>query len=173
MVQFENKLTRIRASWSFFHFTLYPLRKTIKKPSKKLARKKAAPRKKREPYFELSSISDAIRFARRAAGKLLKKIVIERFELSVTVASDDPAKTGILYGGASMAIGILLPLFDDTFNVKERTISAFVDFTAHDPTMRMVAVLFVRPIQMIVLSLLLATHLPIKKRKKDKAVSVS
>ena len=79
--------------------------------------------KKREPYFELTSIKDALRFAKKAAGKTIKKVVVERFELSVTVASDDPAKTGILYGGASMAVGVLLPLFDSLFHVKERTIS--------------------------------------------------
>ena len=172
MVQYDNGLKRIRVSWGLFYLTVYPFKRAKKKTPKRHTKNKTV-RKKREPYFELSSKSDAIYFIKRATRILLKKIVFENLNLSVTVASDDPAKTGILYGGASAAIGILLPLFDDTFVVKERTVSAFVDFNAHEPSIRFEAVLFVRPIQMIILSLLLVTHLPIKKRKKDKAVSVS
>lgn len=170
-MRYDDGLKQIRASWGFLHLTLYPFKRAKKKLPKKQLQKKPA-RKKREPYFELSSTSDAIRFARYAAGKLLKKIIFERFTLSVTVASDDPAKTGILYGGASAATGILLPLFDDTFTVKERTFSVFVDFNTHEPKVSIEGVIFVRPIQMFFVTLLLVTHLPIKKRNKNKAVSV-
>ncbi|MCX7614165.1 MAG: DUF2953 domain-containing protein [Clostridiales bacterium] len=168
-------MKRIRISWGLFYFTIYPFKKAKTKKSEERLQKavQKPPQKKREPYFELTSVRKLLRFLQRTNRLLLRKIVFERFDFSITIASDDPAETGILYGGASVMIGMLLPLFDNTFNVIERSISANVDFSAKKPSLFLEAVLFVRPIQLMIISLVLITHLPIKKRKKDKAVSYS
>ncbi|GEM_PF-4699228 len=172
-VKFRNGLELLKVSFGFLHLTLFPFKAKRKKAAK--PSRKAAPAKKRELPFELSSVSDALRFARRASGKALKKIVVERFDLSLTIAAEDPAKTGILYGQASMASGILLPLFDGMFHVRERTVNIRADFSMTKPEVSVDTVIFTRPVQMLLVGSLLIFHLPvkIKKRKKDKAVSVS
>jgi len=104
----------------------------------------------------------------------VKAIVFERFDLSLIVASDDHAKTGILYGGVSMAAGVFVPLFDDAFTVKERTVRINADFSLSKPSIGLNALVFVRPERMILIGIMLLAYLPVqyKKRNKEKAVSV-
>ncbi|MDP4109179.1 MAG: DUF2953 domain-containing protein [Bacillota bacterium] len=174
-VIYENGLKRIRIYWWSLHLTVFPPKPAKKHAAKTKAKKENVREKKRELPFEITSVSDVLRFAKKSAGRTLKSVLVERFNFSLTVASDDPAKTGILFGTASAGVGMLLPLFEDLFRVKERTVNVFVDFSKDTPSLAADALIAAIPAQILLIGILLIFHLPVKwkKRNKDKAVSVS
>lgn len=69
-----------------------------------------------------------------AAGQLRQKIRIDQFDLDLTVASADPAKTAVNYGKLNGAIGMFWPLVEQNFKVKAWRIRTNVDFTTEHPT---------------------------------------
>lgn len=88
-------------------------KKKGKKPQKKKNKKKSqttpSPKKKK------SLIRD-IRFLARAAGILLKKfgrrLSVKLTRLEITIATDDAAKTALMFGGVSQAVAYLLKALD-------------------------------------------------------------
>lgn len=65
-----------------------------------------------------------------AAGRLRRAIRIDLLELRLTVGGSDPGDTALLYGGANALLGMILPLFEHAFQVRERRIATSVDFEA-------------------------------------------
>ena len=117
---------------------VWPLRKKKKpKPAKKKpVRSSNPPQPKEEPKPALSFhkvrelLETWLPLVCEAAGRLRRAIRVDLLELRLTMGGSDPGDTALLYGGANALLGMILPLFEHAFQVRERRISTSVDFEA-------------------------------------------
>lgn len=111
----------------------------LEKPKKeKKAKKKKAPTKEGEgekagPRRKLPPIMDLILLAMEAAGGLKRKIRIDRVVVHLTWASSDPADTAVGFGRMSAAMGMLWPLIENNFKVKDHDLGVAVAFDREKP----------------------------------------
>lgn len=83
------------------------------------------PKKRGGDYKQLLALA---RHAVHAAGKLLKAITIHNLQMDFTVATDDPFKTAMIFGGSGAGVGILLPYLESHFSIKKKQINVQADF---------------------------------------------
>ena len=74
----------------------------------------------------------------------------------LTAAASDPASAALMFGGANAAVGMIWPLVEQNFNVKDRDIRTRVDFTAQRPEIALSAAATLTAAQAISLALRLA-----------------
>jgi hypothetical protein len=107
--------------------------KTKKKPAKekkkKASGKAGEPAKKKEggsftDFLPLVSI--ALDLLRDFGGKLR----VNRLELNLILAGDDPCDLAIQYGKACTAMGCLWPVLEEVFVIKKRDVKIQCDFEA-------------------------------------------
>ena len=121
--------------------TLYPPRpkkEKAKKPPKEKHRKKEEKPTAEEPPAKpggtLELVKRYLPLAVEAAGRFRRKVRIDRLYLDFISAAADPAAAAMNFGYANAAIGMILPLFEHNFHVKERRIRTAADFEAREPT---------------------------------------
>lgn len=113
-------------------FSLLPYRKkkergkTKKPKEKKVQEKKMIAGRLSILRKELPSINKTIE-------KLRRKLVIKELTIHYIAAGADPAEVAIYFGAASIGYGIILPLIENNFKIKERDLRASVDFQAMEP----------------------------------------
>lgn len=98
----------------------------------------AAPKKK--------GIKDTLSLAFRfvpllgeAAGRLKRKIRIDRLFLHVIWGAPDPAAAAMGYGAGNAAVGVLWPVLENNFKVKEHDLQVDVDFERAAPALTAMA----------------------------------
>lgn len=134
-------LVQIRAG--FLRFQIFPREKkkeTEEAPSPKKKKKpagekkatsqetEAAPAEKKGGPLEL--VKRYLPLVCQAAGELKRRIRIDRLYLDLTVASGDAAGTAMAYGYANMAMGMIWPMIEQNFEVKDPRLHTGLDFTA-------------------------------------------
>ena len=108
----------VRLRFGLFQFLIYPLKKSKKeKPAKPGKEKREKAEKERGGSLEL--IKQFLPLACEAAGEMKRKIQIDRLDLCFVAASNDAASTAMAFGYANMILGMLWPLFEQNFVVKE------------------------------------------------------
>lgn len=125
--------------------TVYPMKQKPKKEKREKTEKKKKEAPPEEPPSKPGGLWTQFKaylplFA-DAAGRFQRKIRIDRLYLDFIAAAADPALAAMEYGYANAAIGMIWPLFEHNFKVKERRIRTAVDFNAADPTVYVYAAL--------------------------------
>ena len=130
-------------------FTVFPMKKKEKKPKKEKKSKEkkqaepelAAPdekppaEKKEEKRENGGSLLDFLPLARVALdflGDFRRKLRLNRLELKLIMAGDDPCDLATNYGRTWAALGNLFPLLERAFVIKKRNIQVECDFTASE-----------------------------------------
>lgn len=140
--------------------TVYPVKQ--KQPKTKKAKRE---KKKKEPSTEEPPAKPGglwrqfkayLPLFADAAGRFKRKIQIDRLYLDLIAAAEDPAMAAMEYGYANAAVGMIWPLFENNFKVKERRIRTTVDFQAAAPTVYVYAALSLTVGQAVSLGLRLA-----------------
>lgn len=125
-----------------FRFVIFPLKPKEEKPEKPQKPKKEKKEKEKPPETEspvekigglLSLIMDFLPMAAQAAGTLLRKIRIDELVLHLTWAAPDPADAAMGYGAGQAALGVIWPLLDRNFRIKDRDVGVAVDFERTEP----------------------------------------
>ena len=118
-----------------------PKRKKPKKEKKAKGKKKPAPEKtpSKKPAEKKKggSLKDFIPFVQlglKLLGDFRRKLRVNRLELRIVLAGEDPADLGLLYGRANAALGGLWPMLERCFKIKKRDVSVQCDFTAEETT---------------------------------------
>lgn len=121
-----------------FLLTVYPFRSKKKKRNKKAQTApppaEARPAAEPERGGSLELLKDLIPVVAEAAGRLKQKVRIDCLDIDLTVAAGDPALTAVAFGGANAVMGMMVPLLENNFNIKERRFRTAVDFNAAGPT---------------------------------------
>ena len=132
----------------------------------KQAKKPPKPRKKQEDKPPRKA-ADLIALARRAlpvaleaAGRLRRKIRVDKIYLDVIVGGADPAEAALAYGGVNAAIGMIWPLVEHNLNVKDRRIRTRADFSAAETELSLEAAATLTVGQALALALWLIPKLP-------------
>ena len=119
---------RVRVRAGPLGFQVYPRPERGKKRSRR-----KGPEKPAEKPDLLPLLRQYLPLIAEAAGRLRRKIRIDRFTLDFTAGAGDPASAALLFGGANALIGMLWPLVEQNFDVRERRIRTRADFSAPRP----------------------------------------
>ena len=151
--------------------TLLP-QKEKKRPEKKPKKpKKAAEGPPLGPEEIIALVKQALPVALEAAGRLKRKIRVDRLYLDVAVGGEDPAAAATAYGGLNAAIGMIWPVVEQNLHVKERRIRTRADFLETRTRVDLDAAATLTVGQALALAFWLAPKLPRILRtimKKDK-----
>lgn len=140
IVEYGAQGLSVRLRAGPLRFRVFPV-----KPRKKKEKKAAKPKKKKsekpqaepaEPAGAGGSMALVKRFlpvVAQAAGALKRKIRIDRLYLDVTAAAPDPAAAALAFGGCNALVGMIWPLLEHNFTVKDRRIRTAVDFQRTSP----------------------------------------
>lgn len=141
LVEYAASGLSLRLKVGPLRFTLYPPRpKKHRTESRKQKRKKEPegpqPEKGGGP---LALVRQYLPLIADAAGGLKRRLRLDTFYLDFTAAAADPAAAALMFGGSNAMIGMLWPLVEQNFNVKERRLRTRVDFSARKPSVYLYA----------------------------------
>ncbi len=154
--EYEETGLLVKARVGFLHFQIFPLKKKRektekkKKPSRK--KKESSAEKKKEPEpppkekkgGPLELVKRWLPLVCEAAGELKRRIRIDKLYLDLTIASGDAAGTAMAYGYANMALGMLWPVIEQNFEVRDPKLRTGVDFTGRSAAVYIAAVFSAR-----------------------------
>jgi len=122
-------------------FTVGPFSKRIypgeekKKPEKEKKPAKAPEREKTEKKGgAMSNFKKTWAFIRQIILRLRRKFRMDELTLHVTAAGENPVKVALAYGGVSAAVGMILPVLEQNFNIKNRDIKSGFSFEQKEPS---------------------------------------
>lgn len=101
-----------------------------KKPGKD---RKAAPEEKTEPEKKGGSLKDflpLVKIGLNFLGDFRRKLRVNRLDLKLVLAGDDPCDLAVNYGRTWAALGNLQPLLERIFVINKRDLNVECDFTA-------------------------------------------
>ena len=128
-----------------FRFQVFPRKEKGDKKERKKKPKKEKPPKEEEPKSKAGGPVELVRaflpLVCEAAGELKRRIRIDELRLDYTAGGRDAAQTAMTFGGSNAAVGMLLPLFQQNFDLKEYRVRTAVDFNAKGPTIYVYAAL--------------------------------
>lgn len=112
-----------------FRIRVFP----VEPKSQKVAKKRNEPDRKARQQTEknggtVGRIVDLLPTVAEAAGVLKRRIRIDRLNLRVVWGAEDPASAAIGYGRANAILGMIWPLLDNNFKIKDCDLQADVDY---------------------------------------------
>ena len=128
-------------------FTVFPMKKKEKKEKKEKKPKEKKEKPKKEPKKSKEKPKDEekkekggsildflplVQVALDLLGDFRRKLRLNRLELKLIMAADDPCDLAINYGRAWAAVGNLVPLLERAFVIKKKDIEVECDFTASE-----------------------------------------
>lgn len=69
-----------------------------------------------------------------AAGALKRRIRVDALRLDLLVAGEDPAKAALLFGRANGALGMLWPVLEQNFDVRDHQFRVGINFQQQKPS---------------------------------------
>ena len=113
-----------------FRKKIYPKKRKEKSSEKKKSKKnKEAEPEESKKGGDAASVKQLLPNILEALKKICRKLMIDDLVLHITVASDDPYRSAVLFGEASAGLGMLMPVLDNLFVIKNRDVGTSVSFT--------------------------------------------
>ena len=167
-VRYDETGLEAVARLGLIHIRIFPFKEKEQKekPKRKKEPPKAEPQRKKQKGGNLQLFKDMLSDLLRIGGSMLRGIRIDLLELDCTLAAEDPYQTAMMFGGGSAAMGLILPMIENTFMVKKKSISIKADFDTDKPLIICAAAISVRIGKMLVIGLRLAAAY-IKARMKE------
>lgn len=112
---------------------LYPRKKTAKSKAKSSEQGTANDSSNKESKSTGGSIGDFREIIERVlefVTDFRRKVLIQNLKLNLTLAGDDPSDLACNYGRAWATLGNLIPLLEQSFNIRKRDLSVNCDFMA-------------------------------------------
>ena len=145
--------------------------KTAKKKQKTKEKEPGEEKAKKGGNMQL--IMELIPVGIEALGRFKRGLIIKKLRLYFCFGGDDPAKVALTFGGASAGAGMIVPLLQRNFRIKEMDIRNSVDFTSVENRVYAHADIRIRPITVIAIALtagVKALKIFIRRKKEAKAV---
>ena len=115
----------------------FPRRTKERKPKKIKQEPQPKEKPKRGGAFDLAK--EFLPLIAEAAGEFKRKISIDVFRMDLLWSVPDPASCAMGFGGANAAVGMIWPLIEQNFHVKDHRIRTAVDFDRGRPTVYILA----------------------------------
>lgn len=125
-------------------------------PREKVREKK--PKEKREQEKDMEQggsvevLRDLLEHVLKAAARIHKELVIEYLQMDYLSAAESPAWAALGFGLASAGIGVLVPMLERRFIIKERKLRTGVSYTLKKPEVYGKAILSLRVGQILSIS---------------------
>ena len=120
-------------------------KKSVKKKDKEKSKEKS---KKEDKYDILSIISIITTFVKNFLKMFVKSARIKTSKLHIIVASENAAKTAILFGAVTQATNVLFPLLDSIKTFKKlpkgKDLSVETDFLVDKPSIKADITIYIR-----------------------------
>jgi len=119
-----------------FRIKVFPLKEKPKKKekTKKEPEKTGGEPEKKPKGGSLELLKGVLPLVGEAAGALKRRIRVDRLYLDLVTAGPDPARAAMTFGYANAAIGMIWPVFEQNFEVRDHRFRTAVDFQAANPT---------------------------------------
>lgn len=114
-------------------FSLLPYRQKKERRKTKKTKKEKKVQGKKMIAGRLSILRKELPSINRTLEKLKRKLVINELTIHYIAAGTDPAEAALYFGAASIGYGLILPLIENNFKIKEIDLRASVDFQAMEP----------------------------------------
>lgn len=140
--EYDDRQLTVRLRTGPAALQVYPLKQRKKKEKKPAKQKPQKKQEEPEPDTgeKLSLLWELFPVALRAAGSLRRKISVDLLEAHILLAGSDPASVAVAFGSANAIIGMVLPLLEQNFHIRQRDIRTAVDFQrAHSEVQAKVA----------------------------------
>lgn len=115
-------------------FTVYPGKKGKKKRSEEDAEKESASENQKKGEKKkggsIKEFQPLIKLVLDLLIDFRRKLRVDRLELKVVLAGDDPCDLALNYGKAWSALGDLMPQLENLFVIKNRDLEVECDFTS-------------------------------------------
>ena len=119
-------------------FKVYPAeKKSGKKKEERPAKEKtkaAAPAAKKSQGGSITDFFPLVQVVLDFVKTFFRKLRVNRLELKVILAGDDPCDLALNYGRAWSALGSLIPVLEESLVIKKRDTQVECDFTADATT---------------------------------------
>ncbi len=126
----------VRLKLGVIFIQVFPMKK--KKEKKK---KQPSPEEQKKPKkggsFEL--VKRCLPLVADAASELKQKISIDEFRMDLLWSLPDPASCAVGFGGVNAAVGMIWPLIEQNFRVKNHRIRTAIDFDRGKSTVYLLA----------------------------------
>ncbi len=109
-----------------------PKKEKKSKPAAKKQQKKPAKEKAKEKGGKLTDFLPLVKIALELLDGLRRKIRIDRLDLKLIMAADDPCDLAVNYGKAWAALGSLWPQLERCFVIKKRNVEVECNFEASE-----------------------------------------
>lgn len=110
-----------------------PIEEKKEKAQEKPKKRKKATKRKRKRNFQRKDLGAVLQFIKGLMEKCLVRfrgyLKLEKYLLKINLATDDPAKTAILYGGLSGVVSGLHGLADGAKKRSRKKTSVYTEFT--------------------------------------------
>ncbi len=132
LISYAQDGFRVRARLGRLFIMIYPPKPGKDKKPKKT---KARAEKDREPEKagDFERFRALIKPALDSFGTFISGLRVDILSIDYTVASDDAAKTAMLYGFSAAGVGGVLPLLERIFVIKSKNIRITADFNRTTP----------------------------------------
>lgn len=140
-VRYNAKGVLVRIIAGPIRFTVFPRKKKDRKPKEKVKKEKKPKqsKEKQEPAEQKKeqggSLLDFIPLVKVAVDLLngfRRKLRVNRLELKLILAADDPCDLGINYGRTYSLVGNLLPWLEQVVVIRKKDVEVECDFTAEE-----------------------------------------
>jgi len=132
MAQYDKDGPLVFAGLGPVQIKVYP---RPEKGPKKPKTKKEKPKKEPEPEAEVPPKGGTVQQLKAGLSlieptwrQIRRRLIISEITLHYTVATEDAAKTALLFGGAHAAVAQILPMIRQNFRVKEQDVQIRADF---------------------------------------------
>ncbi len=119
----------VRIRFGAFQIQVLP-RKTKGEKKEKEPQKKTEKKPEKKKGGSISLLKRVLPLVGEAAGELKRRIRIDRLYLDFISGGEDAAGAAMAYGYANMAVGMIWPILENNFDVRDRCIRTAVDFSA-------------------------------------------
>ena len=135
-VRWDDQGLRVHVRVGPVEIQVYPISKAPKKKPPRPAPEKqaSAPSGKKDWRGLADLLGQLLPLGVQAAGELREKIVIRRLYFHVVWAAADPATAALGYGRICAGLGMLWPVLEHNFHIRERDVGAQVSFAQTAPT---------------------------------------
>lgn len=130
----EGAVVRLRIA--FLRITVYPEKRPETKRERQKERKKKRKKKEKEgpPEEEkaggLDTFKGILDGLVKALGRLRQKLTIDLLQIHLVIGAENAAAAALRFGAGNAIMGVIVPLLENNFNVKERDLRTDVDFMA-------------------------------------------
>ena len=171
--EYSAEGVKVHLRVGLLRFQVFPGKeKGDKKEPKKPKKKKPPKEEKEKPESKAGGPIELIKaflpLVCEAAGELKRRIRIDELRLDYTAGGRDAAQTAMAFGGSNAAIGMILPLVQQNFDLKEYRVRTAVDFNAKSPTIYVYAAFSARLGQLVSFGLRFGWKFLMAYRKQKK-----